>query len=142
MTGTGAVRLRMDPDPSQETVLDGAWWPRSTDLMVELPQLIEALSGRGEITHALLNEADWDLPHERRLSAGRKGVRLGFYTSQPAGLVTLMIDFGRDRFDLFVVPPGTDAASAEAALAAASDATDGRRAPALLAGLQSEPQAA
>jgi hypothetical protein len=143
VTGADAVRVRLDQAPSRDTVLDGAWWPRSTDLMAELPKLIETLSGRGEITHALLNAADWDLPHPRRLSAGRKGVRLGFYTSQPAGLVTLMTDFGRDRYDLFVIPPGTDASSAEDALAAASDAGDGRRAPALLAGLTSaQPQTA
>lgn len=133
MTDTGTARVRLDPEPSRETVLDGGWWPRSTDLMVELPQLIAALSGRGEITHALLNSADWDLPHERRLSAGRKGVRLGFYSAQPAGLITLMSDFGRDRFDLVVVPPATDSAAADAAMKAAADATDDRRAPALLA---------
>jgi hypothetical protein len=142
MTDAGAVRVRLDPEPSRETVLDGGWWPRSTDLMVELPQLIAALSGRGEITHALLNSADWDLPHERRLSAGRKGVRLGFYSSQPAGLITLMSDFGRDRFDLVVVPPSTGPADADAAMKAAADATDDRRAPALLGDLGSQAQAA
>jgi hypothetical protein len=136
MTGTGTVRVQLDPQPSRETVLDGGWWPHSTDLMAELPQLIAALSGRGEITHALLNSADWDLPHERRLSAGRKGIRLGFYSSQPAGLITLMSDFGRDRFDLVVVPPSTSAAAAKSAMRSAADAKDGRRAPELLAGLK------
>jgi hypothetical protein len=136
MTDTGTVRVRLDPKPSRETVLDGGWWPHSTDLMVELPLLVAALSGRGEITHALLNSADWDLPHERRLSAGRKGIRLGFYSSQPAGLITLMSDFGRDRFDLLVVPPSTDAAAANTAMEAAADAEDDRRAPALLADMQ------
>jgi len=136
MTDPQAVRVRLDPEPSRETVLDGGWWPHSTDVMVELPQLIEALSGRGEITHALLNSGDWDLPHERRLSAGRKGVRLGFYSSQPAGLITLMSDFGRDRFDLFVVPPGTDSADADSAMTAAADAHDGRRVPELLDSLR------
>ncbi len=143
MTDTGAARVRLDPQPSRETVLDGGWWPHSTDLMAELPLLIAALPGRGEITHALVNSADWDLPHERRLSAGRKGVRLGFYSAQPAGLVTLMSDFGRDRFDLVVVPPSTSAADANTAMKAAADPTDDRRAPALLEGLKaSETQAA
>ena len=136
MTDTDTVRVRLDPEPSRETVLDGGWWPRSTDLMVELPQLIGALSGRGEITHALLNSADWDLPHERRLSAGRKGIRLGFYSSQPAGLITLMSDFGKDRFDLVVVPPSADAAAAKSAMRSAADAKDSRRAPELLADLK------
>ena len=143
MTDTGAARVRLDPQPSRETVLDGGWWPHSTDLMAELPLLIAALPGRGEITHALVNSADWDLPHGRRLSAGRKGVRLGFYSAQPAGLITLMSDFGRDRFDLVVVPPSTATAAANSAMEAAADATDDRRAPALLEGLKtSEAQAA
>ncbi|WP_199517213.1 DUF5994 family protein [Nucisporomicrobium flavum] len=38
-----AVRLRMDPVPSRTTVLDGAWWPRSTDVVAELPALVDAL---------------------------------------------------------------------------------------------------
>jgi hypothetical protein len=137
MTDTGAARVHLDPAPSRETVLDGGWWPHSTDLMVELPQLIAALPGRGEITHALLHSGDWDLPHERRLSAGRKGVRLGFYSAQPAGLITLMSDFGRDRFDLVVVPPSADAGAANSAMKAAADASDSRRAPALLAEIKS-----
>lgn len=136
MTDTGPVRVRLDPQASRETVLDGGWWPYSTDLMAELPPLVAALSGRGEITHALLNSGDWDQPHERRLSAGRKGVRLGFYSSQPAGLITLMSDFGRDRFDLLVVPPSTDTAAANDAMKAAADGTDDRRAPAILADLK------
>jgi hypothetical protein len=136
MTDTGVARVQLDPKPSRGTVLDGGWWPHSTDLMVELPQLVAALSGRGEITHALLNSTDWDLPHERRLSAGRKGIRLGFYSSQPAGLITLMSDFGNDRFDLVVVPPSTGAVAAKSAMKSAADAKDGRRAPELLAAMK------
>jgi hypothetical protein len=128
-----AARLRLDPIPSHNTVLDGAWWPRSTDAVAELPALLAALAGkRGEITHALLNVADWDLPHPRRMPGGKRSVRLGWYTSQPSGLLTLVCDFGRDRFDLFVVPQDASDSSAAAALDAAADADDTRRAPALL----------
>ncbi|MEU4558873.1 DUF5994 family protein [Actinoplanes sp. NPDC023936] len=134
----GAARLRLDPHPSRTTVLDGAWWPRSTDATTELPALVEALSDlRGEITHLLLNPAEWDLPHLPRAAAGRSAARLGWYTSQPAGLVTVMSDFGRDRFDLLVVPSGASRRSADAALTAAADAGDERRTPELLAGIES-----
>lgn len=129
-----AVRLRLDPIPSRTTVLDGAWWPRSTNAVAELPGLVQALAGlRGEITHVLLNATEWDQPHPRRAEAGGRVLRLGWYTSQPAGLVTIMSEFGRDRFDLLVVPPDASGASAETALTTAADATNKRHTPDLLA---------
>jgi uncharacterized protein DUF5994 len=127
------VRLRLDQQPSRTTVLDGAWWPRSTDAVAELSTLLDELSGvRGRITHVLLNTTVWALPHPRRATTGQGMVRLGWFTSQPAGLVTIICDFGRDRFDLLVVPPDTRRASADAAMAAAADANDERRTPELL----------
>jgi len=131
------VRLRLDPHPARTTVLDGAWWPRTTDATAELPRLVEALGAvRGEITHVLLNTTEWDLPHPRRTAAGRHATRIGWYTSQPPGLVTVMTDFGRDRFDLLVVPPDATTESADTALTAAADPADKRHAPELLAGIE------
>jgi hypothetical protein len=127
----------MDPQSSRTTVLDGGWWPRSTNAVDELPALITALGGsRGVITHVLLSSADWDLPHPRRVGEGRGAVRLGWYTSQPSGLISVMSEFGRDRFDLLVVPPDASRASADTALTAAADGADKRRAPELLTGIE------
>lgn len=134
---TEAARVRLDPHPSQTTLLDGAWWPGSTDVITELPALVEILAqSRGTITHVLLNPAEWDLPHPARAAAGRSAIRLGWYTSQPAGLVTIMSDFGRDRFDLLVVPPDASRRSAETALTAAADEHDTHHAPELLARIE------
>jgi hypothetical protein len=134
VTAPETVRLRLDPDPSRGAVLDGGWWPRTTDAVAELPSLIEAVGGRrGVVTHVLLNVGDWDLPHPHRVAECRTGARLGWYTAQPSGLVTIMTEFGLDRFDLFVVPPDATPQSAERAMTAAADPTDGRRASALLA---------
>jgi hypothetical protein len=130
-----ALRLKLDGGPARKAALDGAWWPRTTDAEAELPPLLEALGGlRGEITHVLLGATEWDLPHPRRLAPGRAGARLGWFTSQPAGVVTIMTEFGQDRFDLLVVPPDTARDEAEAAMSAAADADDNSRASELLAG--------
>lgn len=128
------VRLRLGTTGHRSAHLDGAWWPRSTDVMTELPALVRALAGiRGEISHVLLNSSEWDMPHPQRTAAGRGAARLGWYTSQPAGLITVISDFGRDRFDLLVVPPDASRESAESASAAAADMSDVRQIPELLA---------
>ncbi|BBH65275.1 hypothetical protein ACTI_19600 [Actinoplanes sp. OR16] len=135
-TTESATRLRLADPPSRNTVLDGSWWPRSTDVAAELPALVQALADlRGAITHVLLNPAEWDLPHPSRAAGGRSAARLGWYTSQPAGLITIMSDFGRDRFDLLVIPPDSSPVSADTASAAAVDAGDRRHTPELLAAL-------
>jgi len=38
------LRLQLDPNRPAEPYLDGAWWPRSTELPAELPALLTALS--------------------------------------------------------------------------------------------------
>ena len=53
-------------------------------------------------------------------------------TSQPAGLVTVMTEFCRDRFDLLVVPPDATPDAADTAMSAATAANDKSRAPELL----------
>jgi len=132
-----ALRLKLDGGLARKAALDGAWWPRTTDAKAELPPLLEALGGlRGVITHVLLGAAEWDLPHPRRLATGRAAARLGWFSSQPAGVVTIMTEFGQDRFDLLVVPPDTTRDEAEAAMSAAADADDNSRASELLASIQ------
>jgi hypothetical protein len=132
-----ALRLKLDGGPARKAALDGAWWPRTTDAEAELPSLLEALGGlRGEITHVLLGATEWDLPHPRRLAPGRTAARLGWYTSQPAGLVTVMTEFGHDRFDLLVVPPDTAPDEAGAVMSAAADSDDNRRGSELLTGIR------
>ena len=43
---TSGPRLTLRPDPPMWEELDGAWWPRSTDLAAELPGLLAKLSYR------------------------------------------------------------------------------------------------
>lgn len=51
-------RLRLQPDLSARTLLDGGWWPRSAEPAAELPALILAIEERhGPITRIMLGRA-------------------------------------------------------------------------------------
>ncbi|MGH3671343.1 MAG: DUF5994 family protein, partial [Pseudonocardiaceae bacterium] len=51
-----STRLRLKPSGSAGGVLDGAWWPRTTDPATELAALIEAVGAqRGTIHQITLN---------------------------------------------------------------------------------------
>jgi hypothetical protein len=124
----------MKPPSSRPALLDGGWWPRTTDLAAELPALVAAMGDRrGTVTYVLLSTADWDLPHPDRMPVGGRALRLGWFTSQPANLMTMICGFGHDRFDVLIVAPDTSPAAAAEALTAAGDGNDTRPARALLA---------
>ncbi|MCW6010904.1 hypothetical protein K1W54_41110 [Micromonospora sp. CPCC 205371] len=111
-------RLRMEPTGSRRTLLDGGWWPRSTDPVAELPGLILAIDTlRGPVTRLVLAAAGWD-SHPRRLGVNGRVIRLGYFTSQPVSLLTAIC--GHDRVDLLVVPPRTATGTADAALVVAA----------------------
>jgi Family of unknown function (DUF5994) len=125
------LRLRLEPTLSRRTLLDGGWWPRSTDPVAELPGLILALDDRrGCVTRVMLGPAGWD-SQPRRLGVAGRVVRLGWFTTQPAGLLTA-ICANRERVDLLVVPPDTGAADARAAMALAARAANTIHAPDIL----------
>jgi hypothetical protein len=111
--------------------LDGAWWPRSTDPVAELPGLVLAIDHRrGPITRVMLCHAGWDSRPLRLAVAGRV-IRLGWFISLPVGLLTAICGNG-ERIDLLVVPPTADPAVAEAAMALAVEATNMLRTPEIL----------
>jgi len=125
-------RLRMESSGSWRTLLDGGWWPRSTDPVAELPGLILAIDSRhGRVTQLVLSAQGWD-SHPRRLGVAGRVLRLGYFTSQPAALLTALCDDGA-RVDLLVVPPDTDADVADAAMLRAATTANHVHAPELLA---------
>src|SRR6185437_2285233 len=77
-------RLRLQPDQSVPTLLDGGWWPRSADPAAELPGLILALNERhGRITtRVMLGTAGWVAPRPR----GHEGAALDRPGPQPGHL--------------------------------------------------------
>lgn len=123
-TEPSTPRLRLQPGTGHE-LLDGGWWPRSTDPVAELPGLILVIDAlHGPISRVMVHSNDWD-SRPRRLAVGGRLVRIGYFTSQPAGLLTAVSGRAGARVDLAVVPPATDPETAETAMTLA--ATHGNR---------------
>jgi hypothetical protein len=117
-----APRIRLGPLSVRETLLDGGWWPRSTDIYTELPELVRAIDHlHGPVRRMVLSADGW-ADHPRHLRVDDRTIRLGFFSSQPSSLLTATCDGGH-RVDLLVVAPGESAETAEAAMvmAATSD---------------------
>jgi hypothetical protein len=124
------LQPNLQPTLSRRTLLDGGWWPRSTDPTIELPQLILALNqDHSPVRRVLLGPAGWDSHPLRIPVAGR--VRFVWYTAQTAGLLFALRSNG-DRVDLLVVPPRTDPATARAAMALAAQPANTVHAPDIL----------
>jgi hypothetical protein len=137
---------------SPGTLLDGGWWPRSSDPVAELPGLILAIEAQHRpVTRVMLRRADWD-SHPRRLrvdgpgsdlagangSAAGRVVRLGWFDTMPAGLLTATRADGR-RTDLLIVPPPTNEPAARAAMQLAADPSNHIHTPDILAALAAPP---
>lgn len=130
-----APRLRLSPAPSHGALLDGGWWPRSADPAAELPGLIAAIEDRcGQVTRLMLGPAGWE-SQPRRLGAGGRVVKVGWFTGQPAGLLTALC--GSSRVDLLVIPPGTAETDARTAMDLAAQAANRIHTPDILAAMAS-----
>ncbi len=133
------ARLELKPDQRGPTVLDGGWWPRSEDLATELPDLIRALDARhGRTRRIMLGAADWTASRPRQLVFGApengRVVHLGWFDTQPAGLLTAISATGQ-RTDLLTVPPDTSEPEARKAMDQAAEAGNQIHAPAILASI-------
>lgn len=106
-----ALRLRLQ-DHSGSSPIDGAWWPHSRDLQVEVADLVDhfpILSGR--IDRLLFSRPDWDLgpagsPVPRKVPTGRGPIKVGSFPSDDTHLMVLKMSSGR-RLRLMVVPDDT-----------------------------------
>jgi hypothetical protein len=126
------TRLRLSADPGAGQ-LDGGWWPRSTDVTVELQQLLAALPpGAGRVSRVALSMADWPLPHPTRSVQRGLPVKVGWFRAMEPHTVTLGSSSAVGRLLLLVVPPDTADEQAERDLVAVGTPTP-LRATALLA---------
>jgi Family of unknown function (DUF5994) len=131
------LRLRLQPDRSGRGPLDGGWWPRSADPAAELPALILALDKQHDrVARVMLGTADWDASRPSRVRvggpAGGRVVRVGWFASMPAGLLTAIFASGQ-RTDLVTIPLRAGEQAAAAAMERAAKAGNLEQAPAIVA---------
>lgn len=127
-----AARLALKPPDAPAGLLDGAWWPRSHNLLRELPALIAVLDPSwGRITRVSVNPAHWPVV-PRKVPVGGHVVKAGWFTEQDPHKL-LLLSYRTGRFDLLVVPPGASAAAAARLMAAAAGNGPIRTASALIA---------
>lgn len=114
------LRLRLAPRSGMPRPIDGAWWPRSYDLLAELPRLLAGLPRTwGHITSVTVNGAAWSVPPGRMLVANQV-VRLNRTPTVSAPHTVLLLAPGRGRWDLLIIPPDTTEEAAEPLMAAAA----------------------
>ena len=100
-------RLRLKPKGAIAGYVDGAWWPHSDDLPIELPDLLAVLSIRlGRLDRVTYNFADWASAPDK-FPAGEDMVRLRGYYQQP-GNTLQVVGLNRTKLVLLVVPSRID----------------------------------
>jgi hypothetical protein len=114
-----APRVQLNPNAPAEQYLDGAWWPRSTELSVELPALLIALSAQlGPIALIGYRRDAWNAVPDHLELAGHVVHLQGFVSPNPPTLV--VVDDNGRRVTVRVVPPETDDAIAADLMAASA----------------------
>ncbi|MEU7764833.1 DUF5994 family protein [Nocardia sp. NPDC049190] len=117
--------LRSGPPPPPRAprpralAVGGAWWPRTTDLVAELADLERLFARRaGGVDRIMYNMDAWQSA-PRRTTIGGRSVRLDGYRHLPAHALCV-VGLDRTQLVLLVIPAGTEAATAQALLSAAS----------------------
>ncbi|WP_037819072.1 DUF5994 family protein [Streptomyces sp. NRRL B-3229] len=115
------LRLRLAPRGAMPRPIDGAWWPRSYDLLAELPQLLAGLPREwGHITSITVNGTTWSAVPGRMLVSNQV-VQLHRTLTASAAHTIVLLAPGQGRWDLMVVPPNTTEEAAERLMADGAD---------------------
>ena len=108
--------MRLKPEDRHSDYIDGAWWPRSTDLATELPELLAALTTRlGRVDRIVYDPDSWSPPprqvtvaeHSIGLEPYRFRLRNTMYVAGSNSTVTVRR----------VILPSTDSRTAHSAMA-------------------------
>ncbi|WP_406201779.1 DUF5994 family protein [Kitasatospora sp. NBC_01560] len=114
------ARLCLTPSGVRPGRLDGAWWPRSRDLLLELPALAADIDERwGRVTRITVNPAQWPVI-PRRIPVTGHTVHVGWFAAEQDEHTCAVFSYAPLRLNLLVVPPETDAVDAARLMAAAA----------------------
>ncbi|MET8247370.1 DUF5994 family protein [Streptomyces sp. NPDC005202] len=131
---SASARLSLTPTGSAPGLLDGAWWPRSRDLLREIPALTDVLDARwGRITRVTVNPAHWPVI-PRKVPVTGHTVHVGWFADEQDPNKLLLLSYTVGRWDLLVIPPETEPAAAARLMAAAAVPGSLRTASDLMAG--------
>ncbi|RKT19528.1 hypothetical protein BX285_3993 [Streptomyces sp. 1114.5] len=120
------VRLSLTPEGATRGRLDGAWWPRSHDLLRELPPLAAALDPTwGKVTRVTVNPTHWPVIPRRVQVAGHV-IHVGWFEQEQDADEVIVCSFTPLRLELLVIPPEAEASAAEWLMTAASDPANTR----------------
>ena len=110
-------RLRLKPAHSSAGFVQGGWWPRSDQLYIELPPLLEALASRsGTIDRVVYGENNWAPTALRQEFRGHSVIL------EPSTRNTLTVSGTRfGTLVLLVVPHDADQTTATTAMTMAAD---------------------
>jgi hypothetical protein len=104
-TSSEPPRVRLEPIRFADPMLDGSWWPNSTDLGVELRALLPFLDHvRGPVTRLLLGVGTWAARPHRVITDGRT-VSVGYAAGQSSSMIRVFCADG-GTFTMRVAPPG------------------------------------
>ncbi|MFJ8079255.1 DUF5994 family protein [Streptomyces sp. NPDC096205] len=117
---SATARLSLAPANSVPGLLDGAWWPRSRDLLREIPTLTDALDAHwGRITRVTVNPAHWPvIPHKVPVTGHT--VHVGWFADEQDPNKVILLSYTVGRMDLLVIPPETEPSVATRLMAAAT----------------------
>jgi Family of unknown function (DUF5994) len=119
---TKSPRLALCSRSASRGGVDGAWWPGSSDLGAELPDLLAVVSSMiGEVRRVVYDPCMWPPTPSRVI---RRGVAVAVdpYSLVNSDTLYLIGTHSRDAV-LYVIPPSCDATLANRVLGAVSDST-------------------
>ena len=122
-SGSRGLRLRLKPADQRFGSVQGAWWPRSTQLTTELPLLLAALSSRlGRVDRVVYDENAW-APAPLHLRFRSSEVVLDSSADQSINTISLIREHA-ESLVLLVVPPYTNPTRAYTAVMTAAKPDD------------------